>query len=100
MAAVVDVGAALDREIGVLEELQGRLLERALGEHETQHDQQFYSVAGGSRANKAAISIAVSAASSPLWPADAADPGLGLGERVGREHAEDHRDRRCRARPA
>ena len=36
-AAVVDVGAAHDREVGVLEQLERRLLERALGQDEAQH---------------------------------------------------------------
>ena len=37
VGAVVDVGRAHDREVGVFEELERRFLERALRQHEAQH---------------------------------------------------------------
>ena len=44
--AVVDVGRTHDREVGVFEQLQGRLLERSLGQHQAQHRLVRVAVAG------------------------------------------------------
>ena len=71
---VVDVGAAGDTEVGVVEELQRGPLERALGQNDVEHGHAFGEVpapedeADGSVRRSAAISRAVAAASAPLLP--------------------------------
>src|SRR5207342_3345106 len=61
---VIDTRAPAHGQVGVLEELHRRLLERALGEHQPQHGQACFP----SCRRRSTISTAVAAASAPLLP--------------------------------
>src|SRR5207237_3029277 len=61
---VVDARAATHRQVGVLEQLHRRLLERSFGKHQAQHAQPCFP----SWRRRSTISIAVAAASAPLLP--------------------------------